>query len=217
MQADPLNADRAKRNRCRFQFQIRTLMLLMALVGLAMATLITPIKKRVEKQRAAVAAILSNGGSVVYDFEQDGQKLGIRNPVPPGPRWLRLLLGNNYGANVVEIQLYSGAGGGIGGDPVRLMTPDKFTDREAELLAACTGLRLLVLADTKITDAGIKHFRDMSELECLNLEGTLVTKPAVLELHSALPNARIIFGNDDVLGPPRNRATSHTQFAPRRG
>ncbi len=189
----------------------------MAFVGLAMATLITPIKKRLEKQRAAVAAILNSGGSAVYDYERDGRRLGIRNLDPPGPRWLRLLLGDNYGAEVVEIELYSGAGGGIGGSPIRLMTPDKFTDREAEFLSACTELQSLVLADTKITDAGIKYFRDMRKLESLNLEGTLVTKPAVLELHSALPNARIIFGNDEVLGPPRNRASSHSPMVPRRG
>jgi hypothetical protein len=61
-----------------------------------------------------------------------------------------------------------------------------------------------VLADTKITDAGIKCFQNMRKLEGLNIEGTLVTKPAVMELHRALPNARIIFGNDEVLAPPRS-------------
>jgi hypothetical protein len=204
MEAEPPKADPPKRKLRWFQFSLRSLLVMTLIVGLVMTTWIVPIKRRANKQDAAVVAILNSGGSVVYDYQKDALRMGIRNPEPPGLRWLRAVLGDNYRAEVVEVQLYSGVGAGMAGRPYRHMTPDTFTDAEAEKLAACTELRLLVLADTKITDAGIKCFQNMRKLEGLNVEGTLVTKPAVMELHRALPNARIIFGNDEVLGPPRS-------------
>ena len=100
------------------------------------------------------------------------------------------------------MQLYAGAGEGIG-RAGNFMTPEKFTDTDAERLAACTEIRLLVLADTNLTDVGLHYFQSMHKLQRLYVQGTHVTKAGIDDLHGALPNTRIFFGDDDVevVGP----------------
>jgi hypothetical protein len=142
------------------------------------------------RQRAkAVAVIESVGGHVEYDFRShDGTYWP--NAVPPGPAWLRRFLGENYLANVVEVQLFAD----------RDMEPDKITDPEASQLAALTEAKWFVLMDTGITDAGLKHFKRLRKLERLDLEGSLVTEAGARELHRALPRLRISF-TDGLIDP----------------
>ena len=120
---------------------------------------------------------------MTYDYQWSATKVWIPNAVPPGPEWARRLLGQNFAANVVEVQLFAG--------PNRL--PEKFTDVEAALLASLRRLEWLVLNDTAITDSGLKSLSTLKRLERLDLERTKVSEAGVQELHRALPRVKVYY------------------------
>ena len=60
-----------------------------------------------------------------------------------------------------------------------------------QYLLELSGLRVLYLKNTKVTDAGLVYLKDLPELEELYLEGTRVTRAGFAYLKSALPNTQI--------------------------
>ena len=61
---------------------------------------------RAQQQRRAVEWVRELGGSVHYDFETDEYFRVNEDAKPPGPNWLRSLIGINYFADVVKVNLY---------------------------------------------------------------------------------------------------------------
>src|SRR5437660_677517 len=99
MQTEPPKADPPKRKRRWFQFSLRSLMALMLLAGIGMTWLVA-LKHQAERQRIAVEIILKDGGIVLYDYQEHTLPSGATaysdNAVPPGPSWLRKLLGDDF-------------------------------------------------------------------------------------------------------------------------
>ena len=63
---------------------------------------------------------------------------------------------------------------------------------EGELTEADLGNVIeLILADTQITDEGLKEMAKLQKLKMLRIRGTKVTKAGVAELKKALPNCQI--------------------------
>ena len=54
-----------------------------------------------------------------------------------------------------------------------------------------SSLKTLWLADTRVTDAGLRQLKGLANLENLNLEGTQVTDIGVKDLAKALPKLKI--------------------------
>jgi len=52
-------------------------------------------------------------------------------------------------------------------------------------------LHTLILDNTQVTDAGLKHLKGLTNLQFLHLDGTQVTRRGVKELNKALPNCHI--------------------------
>ena len=85
MQSEPPNAEPPKRKRRWFQYSLRTLLLLTMALGIGSRW----ITVRAQRQKAAVDAILNDGGAVVYDYQIDAAGGVIPDAKPPGPDWLR--------------------------------------------------------------------------------------------------------------------------------
>ncbi len=87
--------------RWRFQFGIRSLLMLAVVVAVLCGWFVSE-RIETERQRQAVSQI--DGGSVVYDYERDalGNEI-IPRPKPPGPAWLRNLVGEDFFARVVGV------------------------------------------------------------------------------------------------------------------
>ena len=86
------------------QFSLRTLFILTALLAVWLGFYV----KRVRDQRETVAAILKAGGTVAYDY-QSPPKVSPGGPLyptarPPGPSWLRNLIGEDYFVTVVHFR-----------------------------------------------------------------------------------------------------------------
>ena len=81
--------------RWRFQFSIRSLLVLVVVVALPFSWLAVEMK-RAREQRAAIQAIQKAGGFVWYDCELDSLGGLVPNPQRPAPQWLRRLLGDHF-------------------------------------------------------------------------------------------------------------------------
>ncbi len=100
------------------RFSLRTMLVVVTVVCVLLASKV----RQAEKQRKVVAWVLESGGGVVYDFErnfadQDGHPIGhylqngdwVSHAEPPGPTWLREMVGMDYLAAIVEVRWYNKA------------------------------------------------------------------------------------------------------------
>ena len=88
--------------RWRFQFSIRSLLVLPVIVAI-LGSWLAVERKQATQQRDAVAAIRELGGHVMYDY-QDRAEREEHDPDPPGPAWARKLLGVDFFADVVSAE-----------------------------------------------------------------------------------------------------------------
>jgi hypothetical protein len=135
-----------------YQYSLRSLLLLMLLVSLAMSWF-TVRRDKARKQQQAAEVIQSAGGNVLYDYELDPANFDRLKISPPGPEWLRQRLGDDFFATVVHA--------------------DVVDDEGLEKLHLLPDLQALTLSHD-VTDAGLKHLENLQTLEELTLPAALV-------------------------------------------
>ena len=91
---------------------------------------------------------------------------GRRTRSPPGPAWLRTLLGDDLFSDVTEV----------------FLGESRITDNELICLKGLPRLKKLVLGKTQVTDAGLKHLEGLTQLEDLSLSRTRVTDAGLVHL-----------------------------------
>jgi len=89
--------------------------------------------------------------------------------------------------NLQTLVLSSGHFGGVNLVPSTLIVDDSWLPQIAKL----TQIRLLNLANSHVTDAGLQAIQQASGLRQLDLSGTQVTQEAVAQLQKALPMCKI--------------------------
>lgn len=117
------------------------------------------------RQQAAVSAIREGGGSVQYRHQHDNSGRTVPNAESPGPRWVRMLMGDDF-LSTVDAAYF----GPAAGDPV------------ASHLEALPELEHLYLNHSRITDQGLAHLRGLQKLKTIWLQGTAITDAAALHL-----------------------------------
>jgi Leucine-rich repeat (LRR) protein len=145
--------------RWRFQFSLRSLLVLVVVVAIPCSWLAVEMKKATE-QREAVEAIAKLGGVEGYDWQFDKDGHHLPNTGPPEPTWLLIWLGDDFFAAVVSAQF----------------TDRPITDIDLAQLRGFKHLRTLDLDRTNITDAGLEHIARLPQLQKLGLEFTQVTE-----------------------------------------
>ncbi len=128
-----------------FQYSLRSLLVLMVLVSIGMSWFAVKMQ-RARKQKEAVEAIKKLGGEIQYDYEvrQAGNPLPR---VPPGPAWLRNLLGDDFFASAVGV-----------------FFPPSVTDAGLEHLKGLRQLQRLGLSGTQVSDAGLERLKGLTQL-----------------------------------------------------
>ncbi|HEV2970766.1 MAG TPA: hypothetical protein VGY55_12415 [Pirellulales bacterium] len=205
-----------KRRRRWLQYSLRSLMIFTMICAVGSAWLGRKIDQK-RREREAVAAIVKSGGSVFYDYEDRGWlSPPANNAKPPGPDWLRNLLGENFFSDVYWVVLSTSDGklenlkqltqlkklqltvsdGGL--ENLKGLTQLQFlhfsgavTDADLENLKEMHHLKELSLNATKVTDAGLTKLKGLTHLESLGLGLTKVTDAGVKDLQTALPNCNI--------------------------
>ena len=122
------------------------------------------------KQKALIVDLENLGGIVWYDYQFEANGLPSAKEdekEPPGPLWLRRLLGDDFFINVTKLDL----------------TPNEIGDAELTHLNDLTDLQSLSLGHT-VTDAGLAHLQGLSQLHTLSLRTTQVTDTGLAYLNS---------------------------------
>jgi len=182
-----------------FRFSLRTLLLLITALCVWLGIQVNAARR----QREAVAAILKAGGEVWFDYHStpDPAVPGStfnRNASPPGPAWLRRILGEDYfrTANCVIFMKQTITESDLAqvaqlpklicvnlGDTqiVEKNTGTKRPIQDSDLIVVerLTLLRDLVLNDDnghgRITDAGLKRIQNLTNLDELYLRNNQIS------------------------------------------
>jgi hypothetical protein len=160
-----------------YQYSLRSLFVLTVLVAIA-GSWYAWKRQQVERQRAVVKLVEELGGEVEYDYQRSSLGTFIPNAEPPGPAWLRSLLGDDFFANVTGV---------VG------LTYTEISDAKSEYflerLKGSPQLKELSLGGTQVTDAVLEHLKRLPQLKTLNLGGAQVTD-AGIELLKGLPQLK---------------------------
>ncbi len=160
--------------RLRFQFSIRSLLLLTVVIAIPFSWLAVA-RQEARKQREVVEWIEKAGGRV-YAW--------------PEPDWLRELLVEDVFTSVTEVDFANSEIGDAGlehleGLPqlqVLYLTDTKVSDAGMEHLKQLPQLQVLGLGGTKVTDAGLKHLKEVAQLGWLDLRSTKVSDAGLVHL-----------------------------------
>jgi Leucine-rich repeat (LRR) protein len=156
-----------------FQFSLRSLLVVMLVVCVTLAWKV----EKAKKQREAVAWVQESGGSVSYDYEFDDARKRVPNPQPPGPKWLRELVGIDYFDDVVQVR------------------QDKLPHNDITPLAGLTSLVWLDLRGTQVSD--VTPLAGLTTLNILSLQKTQVSEEDYKKLQEALPKCNITWSRAD--------------------
>jgi hypothetical protein len=170
--ASPPIAEKNPPKRRWCQYSLRTLMVLVTLCAFACSWLAVKMQQA-RKQREAVETIQKLGGVVQYLHETGTTTTRGR---PPGPAWLRKILGDDFFAYVVQVYL----------------ADTQITDDCLEHLRGMSQLTVLFLDNTNITDAGLKHLDHLTQLRYMSLKNTHVTDNGLKRLAQELPNCHLV-------------------------
>ena len=162
--------------RWRFQFSIRSLLVLTVAVAIPCSWMAAEMKAA-KRQKEAVAVIVKVEGTTYYDYEVDSSGTFTRAPKPSQPEWLGKLLGPDFFADVVGVKL---AGLGF-----------KTTDSTLDHLKALGQLRALIVFGGEFTDAGLENLKGLKQLQGLFLFGGSFTD-AGLSTSQGVPQTHVI-------------------------
>ncbi len=188
------------RLRWRFQYSLRTLLLVVLLASIGMSWVAVKMQKS-RRQRQVVEAIQRLHGNVLYQYQVDLHGDAIPGAKLPVPSWARHLLGEDFFQEVVGVE-FSGfdvLDASCLAD-VKTMTQlqvlslgwTSVTDADLKGINALRRLQKLELNSTAITDAGLKELTGLTELWCLRLDSTRVTDDG-LEHLKVLSGLRQLF------------------------
>jgi hypothetical protein len=162
--------------RVRFQFSIRSLLLLTVAVAVPSSWLATELRAARAQRQALDAlgaikpAVASGCGA--WDYERD-------EGWPPKPEWLLHVFGHDFFHDVITLDV----------------STTFVTDADVEHLKALPRLRFLTIglvtkpgvtdraSNPRITDAALKHIEGLTQLENLDLQRTNVTGAGLERLH----------------------------------
>ena len=168
--------------RRRFQFSIRSLLEFTVVVALPCSWLAVEMRAA-SKEREAVAMFRKLGMSLDYDYQLDASCMFLPNAQPPGPPWLRCLLGDDF---LEYVQMVSLDHKEVTDTEVRFLkwltrvryvflNSSNVTDAGLETLSELKELHSLRLDATNVTNAGLEHLKGLNKLECLSLDVTQIT------------------------------------------
>jgi hypothetical protein len=194
MQTEPPKAEPPKRKRRWFQFSLRALLIFTVICAVAAGWLGETIERK-RKEREAVAALVKLGGNVRYDYQRESGN-------PPGPDWLRGLLGADCFSEVDSVIFFPNVTGVTDAalenlkpliqlQRLELWTGKDITDAGLVNLEGLAQLQMLGLRGTQISDAGLAHLAGLKRLRSLELTGTKISQGAVTDFQKALPNCKI--------------------------
>ena len=188
-------------SRLRFQFSIRSLLLMVGVIAIPSSWMTVEVKIAAQQSEAG-AIIRKFNGCVSYDYEikawseaaeQNDPAFQAGLPIkaePSGPVWLRGLLGDDFFNDVVDAELRYDAHVQLLKCFPRLIVL-RLADETISNLALAyvpdiTQLQELTLTATRITDSGIRHLAKNKQLRKLDLNYARITDAGLETLAVAI-------------------------------
>ena len=159
--------------RWRFQFSIRSLLLLTVAVASPFSWLGMEMKAAREQKETVEAITHSRRLALVfYDYQRDEMNPLGGTAQPSTPAWLRRLLGDDFFRTLIAVLFpYS-----------TLVDPIYATDYDLRNLDAFPELEGLSVFSPDVTNAGLEHLKRFTRLQELDLECTGITDAAMEHL-----------------------------------
>ena len=129
-------------------FSLRSMLMFVAVAGISMGWMAWHVN-RVRNQRLVVAELSSVGGLVIYSYQWQQRT----RQEPPGPKWLRSLLGDDIFADVKEVDIRH----------------DHVTEQTLARVATLPAVLTLMMRSDRISDSGLAHLAKMSTLQQVDL------------------------------------------------
>jgi hypothetical protein len=157
------------------QYSLRTLMIVVTLFAVACSWFAVKMQQA-KRQREAVEAIEKLGGRISYDYEWDsGSGYRITGAKPPGPTWLRKVLGDDFFCTVDFVDIHE-----VCLDPgmehlkklnyLRWLALRGATDDGLKyIIKELNQLQYLSLWEKKFTNEGLERLNDMKKLQHIDL------------------------------------------------
>ncbi len=173
----------------RLRVSVRTLLVFVLLIGLAMGVVARRVRQA-RRQRIAVAQICGCGGSIAYDwqtlFALDGDEGAPTTPAstPPGPPWLRRLVGDDYFQSITGVEI----------NGVSLsVSRTGCSERELTIQAARSfpQLRSLLISCYESGQPALDVVRELSELKTLTVFGDGFDGAGLIQLNRLAKLERI--------------------------
>lgn len=181
-----------KPKRSWLQYRLRTLLLFTALCGVAARWVLVPVEAARRQESAARA---------IADLK--GQCYHCRGK-PLVPKWANGIFGLEYGISVSHASFPKTTGDAelaLLDDLPNLLDlmqcGSRVTDAGLRHVAQLTEIRVVNLSDSQVTDAGLEQLRGLSNLRNLDVSDTHVTDEGAASLQLALPNCHIVVGRPD--------------------
>lgn len=185
-----------KRWRPRLRFSLRAMLIAMTVVCLFLGYQV----QRARVQRNAVAGLSINTMDIMYDWECAARARSLvtsgRYGVPPGPDWLRNLIGGEYFQEVQEVrfQVDQDTDPAVFGHLANLPqlqelaiygpyeAPLQLEGLDRGFLANLRHLESLALNQLKINDTCMQQIGERTSLRSLYLDGSVMTAEGIRHL-----------------------------------
>lgn len=153
------------------QFSLRTFLVLLTAgcIWLGLKT------EKVRAQRRTVRLVKSYGGKAVYDYQYTYDPLQPGTlPTPPGPKPLRMLLGDDYFADLASIEMANIADTDLRWISEqttlrRLLVSGAFSDDGLEAVSRLGDLEVLEISGGRFSGSGLDRLSNLSRLRLLSL------------------------------------------------
>ena len=165
-----MNSSNPPANRIRLRFGLKSCIIGMLLLGVLFAWIAKRLN-HARHQSQMIAEVLKVAGTVGFDYQLGYQTyLGPPNltAVPPGPAWLRAIIGDEPFRSPIALYLR--------GDTIT----DAFI---AKHLAKFTELKVLSIESPNVTDKALSHVARLHSLEALDLNCPQVTPAGIRQLN----------------------------------
>lgn len=186
------NVRTSSRRRIIPRYSLRTLLLAMLSIAVFLGFPYT----RAKRQERAVAAIEKAGGRVTYDWQLATHGLVAQQPQPPGPAWLRKLIGPHYFDTVVGVDISHTL---VHGSPEKFepfraplqQLPrlkrlqvfwQQLDDADYAAIGLLRGLKELTLVKMELSEAGARQIARLTNLRDLSLHDDIVPAAALVEI-----------------------------------
>ncbi len=156
---------------------------------------------RAHRQRHSASNIRRLGGQVLYDFQFVAEKHDS-DAVSPLPAWLKVLMGNDFFHNVVEVRLIRNLDGPndkalsyLPGVPrlKRLVVGTQATDDGLAYVGRLNCLESIHIWNAiNVNDAGIEHLRRLTRLKSIQLSKARIGDRALRTLGAMPTLERIV-------------------------